>query len=430
MTLAAGAPAIHRTGAVPLLAGETVHLRMWAEGEASGAIALVEGGETEGVLLSGPVPAEAVFTAPYDGLYGFEFRAEGPAAVTFVSICGTSRTLAAPSASPEAFTERRAVRLLGESTAQASLRRRAVKPESMDQAIKRSATLGADGEPDQVSIATSLQSLAAAEGQVFAGNKIDLWIEGRAGQFEHRLDDAGLVYDASGSAASLNLGADVLLRPDIMVGALLQLDRYSETYDALGAYHDSHGVLFGPYASIRLAPDLVFDASAAWGDTENEARLPEGTRVSFDTDRQLLRGQLSGNRTLFGLQFAPSLSLALVEDRFADPASLPEGAAGDGASVIGRLGIGTGVSYRIALEDGGFLQPNAALSTGWTLDGLEKPAFDSAAFANSAGATAEAGFTLGTADGVSIQATGGIEGIGNEDYSAWNGRISLTAPLN
>jgi hypothetical protein len=87
---------------------------MTAEGEASGAIALVEGGETEGVLLSGPVPAEAVFTAPYDGLYGFEYRAGGPSAVTFVSICGASRSLAAPSASPEAFTERRAVRPLGE----------------------------------------------------------------------------------------------------------------------------------------------------------------------------------------------------------------------------------------------------------------------------------------------------------------------------
>jgi hypothetical protein len=35
-----------------------------------------------------------------------------------------------------------------------------------------------------------VQSLAAAEGQIFAGNKIDIWVEGRAGQFEHRLDDA------------------------------------------------------------------------------------------------------------------------------------------------------------------------------------------------------------------------------------------------
>jgi hypothetical protein len=37
---------------------------------------------------------------------------------------------------------------------------------------------------------------------------------------------------------------------------------------------------------------------------------------------------------------------------------------------------------------------------------------------------------LGTAEGVSIHAAGAVEGIGKEDYSAWNGRISLTAPLN
>jgi hypothetical protein len=37
---------------------------------------------------------------------------------------------------------------------------------------------------------------------------------------------------------------------------------------------------------------------------------------------------------------------------------------------------------------------------------------------------------LGTAEGVSIEAGGALEGIGQEDYSAWSGRISLTAPLN
>ena len=38
--------------------------------------------------------------------------------------------------------------------------------------------------------------------------------------------------------------------------------------------------------------------------------------------------------------------------------------------------------------------------------------------------------TLGTANGISIQATGAVEGIGTADYSAWSGRVSLTAPLN
>jgi hypothetical protein len=37
---------------------------------------------------------------------------------------------------------------------------------------------------------------------------------------------------------------------------------------------------------------------------------------------------------------------------------------------------------------------------------------------------------LGTSDGVSFQATGAVEGIGKEDYSAWSGRLMLTAPLN
>jgi hypothetical protein len=53
----------------------------------------------------------------------------------------------------------------------------------VDRAIKRTAKLGADGLASDVGITTSVQSLAAAEDQIFAGNKIDIWVEGRAGPF-------------------------------------------------------------------------------------------------------------------------------------------------------------------------------------------------------------------------------------------------------
>jgi hypothetical protein len=224
------------------------------------------------------------------------------------------------------------------------------------------------------------------------------------------------------------LGADYLLQPGLMIGGLIQFDQYSEDYAALGAT-TGHGMMFGPYASVRLAPDVFFDARAAWGPSSNEANI-DGTHVSFETDRQLFRGQLTGNRNLFGLKVSPSVALAMVEDRFADPASLPPGSFADDASLIGRLGLGSTVSYRMALDDGAFLQPNAALSTGWNIDSLDRLEIANSQLSNNAGLKAEAGLMLGTSDGVSFQATGAVEGIGKEDYSAWSGRLMLTAPLN
>jgi len=420
----------HNTGAVPLRAGETLRLRMSAHnGQAgAGSIALDEGGEPEAPLLSGAAPQEISYAVPYDGLFGLEFRASGATPVSFEVICETSAGLT-PSASPEAFVQRRAGRILADDTAQASLRRRGNKPETIDKAVKSAAVTDENGVPRQVTIMTSAQNIAAAEGGSFAGDKLDFWIEGRVSQYENRFDENGLRYDADANAGTLYLGADYLLQPRLMVGALVQLDQYRESYGALGAGTDSQGLLFGPYASLRLTPDLVFDARAAWGSSENEAALPDGTRLSFETDRQLLRGQLTGKRNLYGIQVTPSLALSVIEDRVANAEGAPEIAKNE-AAVLGRLGLGSTFSYRLPLDNGDYLQPSAGLSTGWSLDQIDALAFDNAKFVNETGAKAEAGVMLGTADGVSIEASGALEGIGEEDYSAWSGRLSLTAPLN
>jgi hypothetical protein len=431
ISLPQGAVSTHDTGAVPLRAGETLRLRMIAPPGQTGAgsIALNDGGEPDAAIISGAAPQETSFSVPYDGLFGLEFHSEGPAPVTFEVICETGAGIAA-SASLQAFTQRRAARILADDTAQASLRRRANKPNSLDQAVKSSAILDENGQPQQVSVITSLQNLAAADGQKFADNKLDFWVEGRVSLFEHQFDENGLRYDADGDAGTLNLGTDYLLQPGLMVGALVQLDRYAEAIGKFDAATESRGLLFGPYASIRLAPDLVFDARAAWGSSENDAALPDGTRLSFETDRQLLRGQLTGNRNLFGIQVAPSLALSVVEDRVDGSENLADQSIPDANAALGRLGVGSTFSYRFALEDGGYIQPSAGLSTGWTLDGLDALAFDGTQLSNETGAKAEAGLMLGTAEGVSIEASGAVEGIGQEDYSAWSGRLSLTAPLN
>jgi hypothetical protein len=431
VTLQQGTGAAHQTGAVPLRAGETIRFRMSGTGEAaSGAVSVIESGETGDLLIAGSPPQEGRFAVPYDGLYGFEFRAEGTAPVAFEIVCQDNTVALAPSAQPQAFVSRRAAQILADDNSNTSLRRRRDRPSSLDKAIKRSTVLDEEGQPAEVSVLTTLQGLATAEGQTFADKKLDLWVQGSVSQGERRLQDEALHYDAEALAGTLQVGTDYLITPGLMIGALVQLDQYRESYDALDTATDSQGVLFGPYASVDMGSGLLFDARAAWGDSQNETTLPDGTQLSFATERQLVRGEISGNRNLLGLQLTPSVALSVVEDRIgAGRDAFDTDQTADGA-LFGRLGLGSTLSYRVGLDDGGYVQPTAGLSTAWNLDTLDSFSFEGADFVNHSGAKAEAGLALGTSDGVSFNALGAIEGIGENDYSAWSGRLSVTAPLN
>lgn len=428
VTLPQGPPSSRTSGAVPLPAGAKLQMRMAAEGEGAGqgGIAISESGETAASVIAGAAPQEALFTVLQDGLYTLEFRSDGTAPLTFEVQCVTAAASFSPSASPEAFVNRRTGRILSGTPTQINLSRRGNKPDTLDKAIKHTVTFDDEGQPTNVSVATSLQNLAAAEGDSLVDSKFDFWVEGRVAQFAHKFNDSGIRYEAEGSAGAVNLGADYLVKPGLLVGALAQFDRYREVYDAFSATSSSQGVLFGPYASYQLTSGLVLDAQVAWGDSGNTATLSDGTQVDFETERQLLRGRLTGTRQLLGLQFTPTVTLSAIEDRFANPEAFSE----ESGAVSGQLNVGSSVSYRFTLDDGGFVQPTAGLSTGWTLENLDALAIDDENFSNANGAKAEAGVRLGTVDGVSIQASGAVEGVGQDEYSAWNGRVSLTAPLN
>ena len=175
-----------------------------------------------------------------DGLYAFEFSSDGEAGLNFEILCETMEAaLTTPSASPEAFVNRRTGRTLSENWEQLNLSRRGAKPASVDKVIKHTVVTNAEGEPTNVSVTTSLQNIAAVEGRSLADKNFDLWVEGRVSQFEYKFDDGGGRYEAAGSAGAVNLGADYILKPGLMVGALAQFDRYSENYDAFGAASSS-----------------------------------------------------------------------------------------------------------------------------------------------------------------------------------------------
>lgn len=423
---AIAAPASGRqTGSFQLQAGERVSFLAVGSAGASGSITLADEASDPQPILAGEVPQSAIFTAPAPGAYRFRYHAAS-GSITITARCEAAdiESLSALSA-PGSFLDRRAERLLSEDTAQTSLQRRAAgAPAAPDKAVRTTTVVDDEGNPRQIVVSTSAAALGAAQGAAPKG-KLDFWVDARLSRYEERIEEDGHKLEKSGRFGMAYVGADYLVRENVLVGALVQFDELGEDVDGHEASIQGNGFMAGPYASIRLAPDVVFDARAAWGKSSNWAETAGSGSFGFETDRQLVSGRLIGNRKLGGFELSPSVSFGLVEESLASGAEFPDGETA-GSAIIGRLGLGSALSYRFALEDGGFLQPRFALSTAWSAED-----FDSlAALSNSAGAKAEAGFTLGNANGFDLQASGSLEGISENSFSGWSTRLGLKTPLN
>jgi hypothetical protein len=85
---------------------------------------------------------------------------------------------------------------------------------------------------------------------------VDVWVEGHYQKWE---DDIG-GGDRSGNFGILYVGADYLVNPMILVGALVQFDWMDDESKTLNSDVSGNGWMAGPYVSLRLADNILFDA--------------------------------------------------------------------------------------------------------------------------------------------------------------------------
>ncbi len=112
----------------------------------------------------------------------------------------------------------------------------------------------------------------------------------------------------------LYLGADYLVNPWILVGALVQFDWMDDESKKLNTDVSGDGWMAGPYVSLRLSEHILFDARGAWGRSNNEVS-PLGTyKDSFDTDRWLAKANVTGNWFVERLRISPSVGVIYVEE--------------------------------------------------------------------------------------------------------------------
>lgn len=117
--------------------------------------------------------------------------------------------------------------------------------------------------------------------------RFDVWAE----RYVSSLSYAG----HKGTFSILYTGADYRVSDGLLIGGLIQFDRFARNGAMTQGAVTGKGWMAGPYVTARLAPRLYADVRAAWGTSDNQVS-PLGTFVDgFDTSRYFYSGSLIGD---------------------------------------------------------------------------------------------------------------------------------------
>jgi outer membrane autotransporter protein len=268
--------------------------------------------------------------------------------------------------------------------------------------------------------------LSAAPSRAAPAPSFNMWAEGYAYAFD---DETG-PFDVDGHSAILYVGADYLVSPYLLIGALAQYDDSEQDIDTIDGTIDSTGWMAGPYGVLRMNKNLYFQARAAWGGSDTELRLgPDLAKDRFDSDRWLVKGTLLGQWQSGPWQFRPRASIGYIEeDQEAYTNSLGVAIPGQKVS-IGQAKAGPEVAYRFRYGNV-VLEPSLLVEGIWNFDeNLGTLKVDDLVSDEEVRARAEAGLTILSAGGMSLGAAFSYDGIGS-DFQAIGGKARVRVPIN
>jgi outer membrane autotransporter protein len=259
-------------------------------------------------------------------------------------------------------------------------------------------------------------------------SRFDIWLQGEYATFG---DDRNLS-DSSGHFGVVYLGADYVVRPWLLVGALIQYDEMKQTSSIASFETQGRGWMVGPYATVRLSPALFLQARAAWGSSNNEVSPFLTYTDSFDSTRWLISGSLTGHWSDGPWQFRPSASFSYVEDQsdaYLDTFSvlIPSVTAS-----LGQFEATPEISYVHVYESGTRIEPRLAASLIWNFDSSESAASFGGTLAGpeELRGKIEAGVGLRFNNGIIFDVTGSYDGIGSDTYDATSVSAGVRIPIN
>lgn len=255
----------------------------------------------------------------------------------------------------------------------------------------------------------------------------DIWAEAKYTDFEDDSDGN----NANGYFGVFRLGADYIVNPWLLIGALVQYDVMEDKSQTRATLVEGNGWMIGPYATVKLSDNVFFQTGAGWGKSKNDISPTLTYTDSFDTERWLARGKLKGIWHFGDLKFSPDLSVAYIEEHQKSYTDTLDVLIPSQTVSLGQAELGPEFSYTIQREDGRLFIPRIGIKGVWNfahdngalVSGMEVGASDLRG-------KAEAGFSVSDTNGISLDLSGSYDGLGDDDYSAMSGRAILTIPFN
>jgi hypothetical protein len=250
----------------------------------------------------------------------------------------------------------------------------------------------------------------------------DIWIEGQIAGF----NDA----NANGTFGVIYAGADQLVTPDILLGALVQYDWFSQEGDTNGSEVTGTGWMAGPYATFKLDEGFFADLRAAWGQSSNDIS-PNGTYTdSFDTNRWLVSGALTGSYQVDRWTIQPAVSLSYIRETQESYTNSLNVVIPEQSVSQGEFRAGPKFSYDIMFESGDRLTPSASFDGAYTFgnDGLYSNGSLAREVQGLRGRTG-IGLDLTTTTGLTVSIASNYDGIGT-DADLFGAMLRFSMPLN
>lgn len=227
-------------------------------------------------------------------------------------------------------------------------------------------------------------------------------------------------------------GGHIFVSPDLMVGAMGQMDWADESNSTTNTDADGFGWMIGPYIAGRIPGKNVFyEARVSWGQSDNNIS-PIGTYTdSFETERWMAYGKISGAYEVGKITIKPEASLGWFEEKQEAYTDSLANVIPSQTVSLGEIRIGPSIEWKHLLDDGTVIRPSLGVSGVMNFGIADNSASQGSVLGNKdIRARFNAGISATNAMGWIFNASGYHDGLGINDYHSYGGTLKLTVPLN
>jgi len=282
-------------------------------------------------------------------------------------------------------------------------------------AIRRAANAGAK---------RSVEGITADPG-VETPARFDIWAQGTYARVDStdRKSDVGL----------LHTGFDYRFSDNLLLGLMGQLDWTDQRERSTNTRTSADGVgwLIGPYLAARIHQNLILDGRAAWGQSYNNVNPLGLYEDDFNTNRWLVRGQVTGDFSWGNWTFNPSAGISYFSETQKSYVDSLNITIPSQTITLGRAEAGPEIRYNLQTKDGWQFAPHIGVKGIWDFDPANIVTAQGVTIDSSGlRARAEGGTVLIMPWGWSLNGTGFYDGIGAKDFQSYGGSVKVKVPLN